>query len=174
MTDTPQVRIISAAEWQIYKALRLRALADAPYAFGSTLAREEKRTDAAWKDRFIADESSWNLPVFAEVAQEPVGLSWGRIERANPEIANLYQMWVAPTHRGLGLGRLLLNTVIAWAKEKNAHYLDLGVTVQDNNPAIQLYTRAGFRPIGEPEALRPDSTLMGQSMRLDLRNQNAP
>lgn len=167
MTDKPKIRTMSIEDWQTYKNLRLRALADSPDAFGSTLEREEKRSNTAWKKRLISDDKSWNLPLFAEVAQEPVGLAWGRIERAMPEIANLYQMWVAPAHRGLGLGQFLLDTVIAWAKEKNASYLELGVTLRDS-PAMRLYTHSGFQPIGEPESLRPGSTIMGQTMRLDL------
>jgi hypothetical protein len=34
------IRTIHPTEWQAYKAIRLRALADAPDAFGSTLSLE--------------------------------------------------------------------------------------------------------------------------------------
>lgn len=167
MTAHPKIRIFGVEDWQTYKRLRLRALADSPDAFGSTLAREENRPDTEWQSRLRGDDASWNLPLFVEAGGEPVGLAWGRIVLEAPEIAHLYQMWVAPTHRGLGLGRRLLNTVIDWAKEKNTRYLDLGVTLRDS-PAMQLYLRSGFKPVGEPEALRPGSKLLGQAMRLDL------
>ncbi len=103
----------------------------------------------------------------AEVDGEPIGLAWGRIERTNPDVANLYQMWVAPNYRSLGAGRLLLEAVIAWAREKNARYLELGVTYRES-PAMQLYRRAGFEPAGEPEPLRPGSKWLLLPMRLDL------
>lgn len=77
-------------------------------------------------------------------------------------------MWVAPGHRGLGAGRMLLEAVIAWAKAQNASYLDLGVTCGDR-PARRLYERAGFKPKGKPQPLRPGSTLLVQPMRLALR-----
>jgi hypothetical protein len=62
---------------------------------------------------------------------------------------------------------MLLDAVIAWAKEKNARYLDLGVTYAES-PAMCLYRRAGFKPAGEPVPFRPGSGLLGLSMRLDL------
>jgi hypothetical protein len=34
---------------------------------------------------------------------------------------------------------------------------------------MRLYARAGFKPVGEPESLRPGSEVMSQRMRLALR-----
>jgi GNAT superfamily N-acetyltransferase len=106
--------------------------------------------------------------LLAEAGGEPIGLAWGRIEKCSPEVANLYQMWVAPEYRGMGVGQMLLQAVIAWAREANAHQLALGVTCGDT-PAMRLYTHAGFKPVGQPQALRPDSDLLGQQMVLVLR-----
>jgi GNAT superfamily N-acetyltransferase len=169
MTDGLTIRAFTADEWRVYRGLRLRALADSPNAFGSTLAEEEGRPDAEWSRRLAsgADARS-NLPLVAEVRGEPIGLAWGRIETSDPDVAALYQMWVAPSHRGLGAGQMLLEAVIAWARARNASYLDLGVTCGDS-PARRLYERAGFKPMGEPQPLRPGSQLLGQPMRLALR-----
>ena len=103
----------------------------------------------------------------AEVDNEPIGLAWGRIDRSNPDVANLYQMWVAPSHRRLGIGQMLVEAVIAWAKAKNAYYLDLGITFS-NRPAMRLYTRAGFEPKGDPRPFRQGSKLLGQRLRIKL------
>ena len=164
---TPNIRTFAHHEWAIYKDLRLRALADSPDAFGSTLAKEQSRSDAEWANRLATGVNSWDLPLMAEVDGEPIGLAWGRIEKPTPDVANLYQMWVAPSHRCLGAGRMLLEAVIAWARAKNASYLELGVTCGDS-PARRLYTRAGFEPVGQPQLFRPGSELMGQMMRLKL------
>ncbi len=51
MNDTLIVRTFAPHEWPTYKDLRLRALADSPDAFGSTLAAEQGRTDAGDKRR---------------------------------------------------------------------------------------------------------------------------
>jgi GNAT superfamily N-acetyltransferase len=165
----PNIRPFAADEWKIYRDLRLRALADSPEAFGSTLAAEQGRPDAEWSNRLTSGAGSdLDLPLLAELEGEPIGLAWGRIDRSCPDIANLYQMWVAPDYRRLGAGQRLLEAVIAWARSKNAAYLDLGVTFRDS-PAMRLYTRLGFEPAGPLEPLRPGSQMLEQPMRLQLR-----
>ena len=169
MIYTPSIRTFASHEWRTYKALRLRALADSPDAFGSTLAEEEGRPNTEWSSRLASGvDSRLDLPLLAVVDSEPTGLAWGRIESSNLDVANLYQMWVAPNYRGHGVGQMLLKAVIDWAKAANVCYLALGVTCGEN-PAMRLYLRAGFKPIGEPEALRPGSELLAHAMRLPLR-----
>jgi len=96
-----------------------------------------------------------------------VGLAWGRIDDSSPDTAHVYQMWVAPGHRRLGAGRMLLDAVIAWATAANVRWVALGVACGDT-PAMRLYSRAGFRPVGEPSSIRPGSALLAQPMRLEL------
>ena len=82
MNRTPQIRAFFPHEWRTYKDLRLRALADSPDAFGSTLAAEQDRTDAEWSSRLASGAGSGlDLPLVAEVDGEPAGLAWGRIDR---------------------------------------------------------------------------------------------
>jgi len=160
------VRCFAAHEWPEYRDLRLRSLGESPEAFGSTLAREEGRDDAHWQARLAEGvASATNHPVVAEDDGVLVGLAWGRIEESEPEVAHLYQMWLAPEARRLGLGRLLLDDVISWARTTTARRLVLGVTGGDR-PARRLYDRAGFQPIGEPEEMREG--LLGQEMELEL------
>src|SRR5262249_25805235 len=45
---TPSVRRLTRNEWREYRALRLRALADSPTAFATTLAEARAREDADW------------------------------------------------------------------------------------------------------------------------------
>jgi GNAT superfamily N-acetyltransferase len=134
-----------------------------------TFAEERDRPDAEWSSRLVSGaDTRWNFPVVAELAGEAIGLAWGRIEPSEPEGAHLYQMWVDPRFRRLGAGQMLLQAVIDWARDTDASYLALGVTYRDS-AARRLYSRAGFKPVGEPEPLRPGSTLLSQSMRLGLR-----
>jgi len=167
--QSPSVRTLMVDEWRVYKELRLRALADSPEAFGRTLAEENGRSDEEWAGRLASGaDSRWNLPLVVEVDGESVGLAWGRIDPSDPDRASLYQMWVAPPHRGRGAGRMLLEAVIVWSRARNASYLDLGVTCGDS-PARRLYESAGFKPLGEPRSLRPGSQLLEQPMRLGLQ-----
>ncbi len=55
MTGTllPHIRRIRSDEGPKLRALRLHALAEAPTAFGSTLAVEQAFSDAVWRERAI-------------------------------------------------------------------------------------------------------------------------
>ena len=99
-------------------------------------------------------------------------LSAFEIDSAEPETAHLYQMWVDPSGRGLGAGRMLLEAVVTWAISSNARYLVLGITC-GNTPANRLYSSAGFNPVGAPEPLREGSVLMSQRMMLELESGTA-
>lgn len=145
------IRRFDATEWQVYRRVRLTALADAPNAFGSTLAAEQARPDAHCAERLRARIDSVNdLPLLAVVGDDPSGLAWGKIDAARPSTAYVYQMWVAPTHRRLGIGAALLARVIDWARNQRATEIVLSVT-QGDSPARGLYGCSGRLP----QLLRP-------------------
>ena len=57
--------------------------------------------------------------------------------------ARLNSLWVLPEHRGLGLGGLLVEAFLDWAREIGAPYAI--VTAFSANPsAIRLYQKHGF------------------------------
>ena len=163
-----RVRKFLPDEWQTYRELRLKSLAESPDAFGSTLAAEDCRPDGEWIERLrLGCESGTDIPLVAESQDKPIGLAWGRF--ANPdqrERAHLYQMWVDPGFRCCGVGSSLLNHVIEWASKLGVAYLVLAVTC--GSPATRLYARAGFEPVGDPSLLREGSSLLGQEMQLQL------
>ena len=76
MSSAPSIRKFDHQEWPIYRDLRLRALGDAPDAFGSTLDQEEGRPGSEWARRLLEGSDPWNLPLLAEVDSEPAGLAW--------------------------------------------------------------------------------------------------
>ena len=161
-------RAFAEAEWRTYRALRLAALADAPEAFGATLAEAEAHRATHWQQRLRGLSPTLDLPLGGWVNGSPAGLAWGKLGLGNePHAAHLFQMWVAPAHRGLGLGALLLGTVIDWARAQLASHVELSVTCGDT-PARRLYAAAGFTPWGDPEPLRPGSQVQAQPMRLAL------
>jgi len=163
-----EVRVLAAHEWPLYRALRLRALADAPAAFGSTLAEEETRSDTDWAWRLnLGATSGRDLPLVARVASTAAGLAWAKVDASDPLRVNLFQVWVAPQARGLGVAGALLDAALAWARGRGARAMQLGV-VCGNDAARRLYERAGFYAIGEPEPQRPGSARMEQMMRRDL------
>lgn len=162
------IRHIAPDEWATYKGIRLRALADSPDAFCSTLAEEQVRTPAAWEDRLAAAAiSGKDCPLIAEVDGRPVGMVWAKVDPGSASVVNVFQMWVAPEGRGRGVGAALLEEATAWARSKHARVFQLGVTCGDS-PAYRLYLRAGFEPVGAPEPQRPGSALFIQNMRKQL------
>jgi GNAT superfamily N-acetyltransferase len=164
----PTVRMLMPKDWPAYRELRLRSLAESPNAFGRTLAEEETRSDDEWAERLRSGcESGTDYPLVAEFESRPIGLAWGRFpDPSDRQNAYLFQMWVDPDFRCRGFGRKLLSAVIHWARESGAHYLNLGVTC--DTPAMRLYEREGFAPVGERTPLKAGSPLSGQSMRLRL------
>lgn len=164
------VRRLGGEEWVEYRDVRLRALADSPDAFGSTYEDAVLRPDADWRERVSAcAESRLELPLVLADGDRFMGLAWGLIAPEEPETAHVFQMWVAPDVRGRGHGAALLGELIRWAREAGAARAVLRVTC-GNDPAERLYERAGFRPVGEPEPLRPGAVLSSRRMTLDLRS----
>ncbi|PTT75803.1 GNAT family N-acetyltransferase [Pelomonas sp. HMWF004] len=162
------VRPIHPDEWPAYRTVRLRALQDAPDAFGSTHAAEVARPDALWASRLAAGAASGlDLPLFALQAGEVCGLAWCKVSATDPAVADLFQMWVAPASRGQGMGAALLREAIAFATAAGALTLRLGVAVAES-PALRLYRSFGFLPVGELEPLREGSGLWAQTMHLRL------
>jgi ribosomal protein S18 acetylase RimI-like enzyme len=165
----PAIRTLHPDEWSVYRDLRLRALADSPQAFGSTLAEESVRPDDAWAARLAAPalgayRHAW--PFVAELDGTPVGLAWVKLDAPDAATASLYQVWVAPQARGRGVGAALLDAAIAWARARRTTTLRLDVTAGDG-AAARLYRRTGFVEVGAPVP-RPGTGLAEQAMVLAL------
>ncbi len=161
------VRPLTAGEWRTWRDMRLRALADAPDAFGATLADESRRTDDTWQQRLSAAAvSGRDCPLVAEVDGAAVGLTWAKASE-DGALVSLYQVWVAPESRGRGIAAALLRHATDWSAARGARHIELGVTTGDT-PAVRLYRRLGFIETGVQEALRDGSPLVQQIMRLAL------
>lgn len=161
------IRPLAAGEWRTWRDVRLRALAEAPDAFGATLADESLRTDAMWQQRLAAAAvSGRDCPLIAELDGAAVGLAWAKAS-ADGTLVSLYQVWVAPECRGRGIAAALLQQAIAWSAAHGARLVELGVTSGDT-PAVRLYHRLGFADTGVQEALRDGSPLVQRIMRRDL------
>lgn len=166
--NTLIVRPFAGSEWPLYRSLRLRSLADAPAAFGSTLAAEQERKDDDWAWRLgLAASSGRDLPLLAEVNGLPAGLAWAKFDAHDPRVVNLFQMWVAPESRGQGVAAALLSRALEWAGARKASAMQLGV-MEGNDAARRLYERMGFAAAGVPEPARPGDARLEQMMRRAL------
>lgn len=161
-----EIRRFLPHEWRVYRQIRMRALADSPYAFGSTLAEAQARTDADWQSRFCPAQSApLEYPLLALVDDQPAGLAWGHIHPLELTVAHLFQMWVDPQFRRLHLGELLVNAVVDWARNHRVAYVELDVAT-GNPAALALYRKCGFLEWGQPHPLRTGMSMLSQTMRL--------
>jgi GNAT superfamily N-acetyltransferase len=140
-----QVRPVSPDDWATYRQVRLTALADAPGAFSSTLERERDLSEQLWRQRLGAAASflAWRdgAPVGAVTA---LPYDDGQVHGFHGAW-HLVAMWVSPAARGLGIGRVLVQTVIDQACAAGAPSVVLWV-FDANQRARSLYERMGFRP----------------------------
>jgi GNAT superfamily N-acetyltransferase len=128
--------------------VRLAALQEAPYAFGSVYEREVEAPEARWRQglqdrtRFIAEVDG----VVAGTASGGDGDATG--------VAAMTAMWVDPRFRNQGVGDLLVKTAVEWAR--NARYDRMFLWVTDGNDnAERLYQRNGFVRTGADQEVRP-------------------
>ena len=139
--------------WQRFRAVRLRALADSPDAFGTLLAEDEARPLSDWRARLdIRENANFLATAPGGDIGIVVGTPWDSdgIERA----AGLFAMWVAPEARGTGVGGALVDAVIAWARDGEFDRIVLDVA-DTNSAAIALYASRGFVPTGRTGTLDP-------------------
>jgi ribosomal protein S18 acetylase RimI-like enzyme len=164
----PEVHILTPSDWRKYKAIRLKSLKESPDAFGSTYKSEAIFTDDIWMKRLAkVEDDAQNYPLIAELNSRPVGLTVGRIDSANNDILHVYQMWVDPDYRGLGIGELLLDQVVKWSGSNNTNLVVLSVT--DTNVAAKtLYLSYGFQETGDFEPLREGSDIMVNKLELHV------
>ncbi|MEH1053596.1 GNAT family N-acetyltransferase [Micromonospora sp. CPCC 206171] len=148
-----ETRVLSEGDWKMWRELRLAALAEAAYAFGSQLADWQGEGDRAerWRAR-LAIPGSYNI--IAMLDGEPVGMASG-VPTDQRGVVELISMYVAPAGRGRSVGDHLVRAVEQWARLVGAETLRLAV-VEGNRNAWALYRRNGFRDTGELGDLMPD------------------
>lgn len=131
------------------RALRLRSLRDAPYAFGTTFDEA-----AAWSPETWNHQLEQLATFVASADGTDVGMVRGALHDHFPDTGYVVSMWVAPEVRREGIGSALIDAVVQWARTHGLIrlLLDVGET---NTPAIALYTRKGFVPSGEVGTLPP-------------------
>ncbi len=139
-----KVRRVGVADLEEVRALRLRALLDAPEAFGSTYEREASLTTEEWAARLA---SASNAHFVASDAR-PIGMVAIVRDATGDEFAWLVGMWVDPDVRRTGVAHELIATALDWAENEQFAGIRLHVTA-GNGAAERLYLRHGFYPTGE-------------------------
>jgi ribosomal protein S18 acetylase RimI-like enzyme len=147
-----EVRVLAPDDWKTWRELRLMALDEAAYAFGTRLADWQGEGDR--EERWRARLSIPGQHLVALLDGRPVGLACG-VPTADAGVAELISMYLHPDARGKGVGDELIRAVERWARSTGARTLRL--MVMDRNAAASaLYERNGFRFTGEFDEVLPD------------------
>lgn len=173
-TPPMHIRPFRADEGMLIKCVRLRSLADAPYAFGvGSFDEESAYPDAYW--HALASQVGGRDPTWGDRcasfvlldADEPSGTVTcylcPRVERR----AYVTAAWIDPRLRRGGLGRRLIDASIAWARARGADHIRLWV--DDTNPdAAAFYEAIGFAPTGECRPVRDGAAEKQSAFELRL------
>jgi GNAT superfamily N-acetyltransferase len=155
-------------DWATFREVRLTSLLEEPDAFGSTYGEESSQTERSWRDWAAGRWRGGTAAVFLARHGDgrPVGTATVAEFDAEPGIAHVYAMWVAPDARRAGVGRALIDAATAWARGRGCHRLVLSVT-ETNLAARSFYAAVGFAETGERTPLRDGSDL--QVLRMTKR-----
>lgn len=159
-----EIRPFQADDGMLMKHVRLRSLADAPYAFGGTqtFVEEAALPDSYWHQ--LAAEVGGQVPEWQGRCVSYVVLDGGEacgtascfLCSRVPRRTYFSAAWIDPRYRRQGLGRRLVDEASAWAAARGAEHLKLWV--DDTNPGAAAFYRAlGFVPTGESRPVSPGS-----------------
>jgi RimJ/RimL family protein N-acetyltransferase len=150
------VRRVGPDEWQSFRSIRLAALADAPTAFVTTHEQASQYDEPHWRSHTAEGGT-----MIAWRDDQPVGLVAAYVPE---DVAQLVMMWVEPASRGTGVVEALIDSVVAWAGERDLPEVRLWV-VEGNERAERAHTRYGFvrtggsqRVPGRPHELEHEMT----------------
>lgn len=160
------VRRVRPEEWPALRDIRLRALRDAPFAFGSTYEDEAAFLAETWRQRAAGVEGV-RATFVAEGSGGWLGIATGLGNDPAPGTAMLAGMFVVPQARRLGVATALVEAVVDWARSHGARRLELDVT-GTNAAAIRLYQRAGFTDTGIRAPLDHTPSILEWRMARDL------
>jgi GNAT superfamily N-acetyltransferase len=156
------IRRVAPAEWRTLRRVRLAAMEDAPYAFGSTYEREVEFTELEWLGRIkrSAYFAAWAVDV-------PVGLVGAFSPTDRQDVREVVSMWVEPEMRGGKLADQLLSTALEWARDDGAVAAVLWVA-EGNERARRFFIRYGFEPTGQRQPLWAQPGVDAYEYILDL------
>jgi ribosomal protein S18 acetylase RimI-like enzyme len=160
---TYRVVALTEADWRILRTIRLRALAESPSAFGSTLVEEESFGEERWRGRAAGTEGAQLFMAWS--GDTAVGIA-GVFDEGDGT-AQVVSVWVDPVHRGRGVGRALTEAALRFATAQGFARMRLWVT-DGNAPARSLYVRLGFTPTGNRQPLPSNPAMEEHELELML------
>jgi len=153
-----ELRVIAIDDWEDFRAVRLKALADSPDSFGVTLAEALEKPPSVWRDRAAGPD-----PIVLGFADHgSIAMGGLYLPDASAD-AFVWGMWVEPASRGNGVASRILERLLEHADAEGRSVV-LHVT-EGNDAARALYERHGFTHKREVQPLREGSTVRIHTMR---------
>ncbi|MEY4701951.1 MAG: hypothetical protein RL326_2138 [Pseudomonadota bacterium] len=166
-----QIRVLTSADVEAFRVLRLEAINDSPAAF--------LQTEESFKATLLADLSSWIEPtenkatigVFDD-AGRLLGMAGFRRD-SGPKIDHKAMVWgvfLTPSARGRGVSKKLMQALIEEASRRPDIVLLYLAVAESQVAAKALYESVGFKTFGrEPKAVRVGDRFFDEDhMSLDL------
>jgi ribosomal protein S18 acetylase RimI-like enzyme len=154
-----RVAQLEPEDWERLRSIRLRALRDAPDAFGTTLDAAVAQSPESWSKQILA------MSTFIATSDGvDVGVVRCAPDTTSTETAWLISMWVAPEARRRGIGAALADAVTEHARSRGMARLLLDVR-DDNEPAIALYAGKGFKRTGVVSTFPPPRQYLHEHQR---------
>lgn len=145
-----EIRVLGEDEWQLYREVRLAALADAPESFVGRHEDEVARDEQFWQERMGRASR-----IIAERNGQPVGLVGLGLhdDPEDPDAAEVFGLWTSPTVRGQRVARGLVS-IAAQKATANGHRLLYYWAISDNASAVGFASSFGFRPTSKRRPVR--------------------
>lgn len=143
------VRLIGPEDWELLRAARLRALADAPSAFRSTLGEAEARPATFWREQaggHLGPDAC--ATAVALTGDQAVGMATA-VESGHE--VELVQVWVARDRRREGVLRALIEALEPWV----AGRILRAEVFPSNEAAVSAFSRLGFVDDRRPGVAHP-------------------
>ena len=150
------VRVLDEAEWQLYRTVRLGALAESPDAFTATLAEETDADEQFWRDRMTRSHR-----LLAERQHEPQGIVSLGPYPPDPSCGEIFGLYVFPNARGSGVAWALVDAAAGLAAQDHYRLVYYWVGV-DNPRAVGFANNFGFRLTGHRRPAHASDVGLGE------------
>lgn len=148
--DDVSIAALGPGDWRELRTIRLEALRSEPAAYSSSYEETLAWSEEDWRRRLANDHS---VALLARTQDRPIGIVGGYLgsDEGDDSVAVVFGMYITSEHRGRGIGRLLLTSLL----ERLSAFLQittirLGVT-ETQTPARRLYESVGFRVVGKTD-----------------------
>ncbi len=159
-----EVLPLARAEEALQEVLRLAAMEEAPDAFGEPLEQIRAEPEGYWgRLRASISGRTGQMAMLARANSRPVGFIYGVRSKDLAEL-RVGGVWVESGYRGRGVGRQLVQALVAWAESKG--FPSLGLWAPEHRPeVVALYRSVGFEPTGTTRPMPDDPSRVLLEMR---------